>query len=211
MILEKLVVKPYETNCYIIGSANKKEVYIIDPGGEAKKIINKLNILNCRPIGIILTHTHPDHTKALKPLMRQYSIPLWYNKKEFEYFKIFKWMKADTWLSEGDILKINGIHLHVMETAGHSPGSISLYTKDIKTFENKDYDGIVFTGDLIFRRDKGRSDLAGGNEELLCSNIRNKLIYNPKLSDNFLILAGHLEPTTIGEEKKYNPFKERFC
>ncbi len=82
MILEKLVVGPYETNCYIIGSAKKKEVYIIEPGGEANRIINKLDLLQYKPIGIILTHTHPDHTKTLKPLMQRYNVPLWYNKKE---------------------------------------------------------------------------------------------------------------------------------
>ncbi len=120
-------------------------------------------------------------------------------------------MRADNWLREEDVLNINGINLHIMETAGHSPGNISLYSKDITLFKNREYDGLVFTGDLIFRRDKGRSDLTGGNEELLCSNIRNKLIYNPKLSEDFLILAGHLGITTIGEEKKYNPFKYKFC
>jgi len=165
-------------------------------------IIDKIKHLNCEPLTLILTRKHIDHRNALWDLKEKYKIPVFYNKKEFDYFKSLRKIKADKWLIENEIIKVNQITLHVLETGGHSPGRISLYTRDIKDVFGKNYDGIIFTGDLIFKNNIGRSDIRGGNKELLCTNIKNKIMYNPKLTDNFLILAGHRELTTIGFEKK---------
>ncbi len=206
-ILEKLIVGSYGCNCYLVGSKNTNEIYIIDPGAEEDLIIKTIDDLNAHPIGIILTHAHPDHTGAYKFLKNYFDIPLLYNKHAFQHI-IFK--KADQWLKEGDVLRNKDFKLTVLETAGHSPGGISLYSNDIRTFRGNNYDGIIFTGDLIFRRSIGRSNLLGGDQELLFSNIKNKIIYNPLLSENFLILAGHLGITTIGEEKTLNPFGKFF-
>ena len=153
------------------------------------------------PKGIVLTHAHRDHTGAVRRLMRlsDARITLYYHQQGYRHpFR----KKADKWLAEGDLLSLGRITLHVLETAGHSPGGISLYTTDVRTFRGVHYDGVVFTGDLIFRRSLGRTDITGGEKQLLFDNIRSKLMYHPPLSDNFLILAGHLGITTIGEEKR---------
>ena len=74
----------------------------------------------------------------------------------------------------------------------------------------KQIDGVIFTGDLIFRRSIGRSDVGGGNQTQLFSSIKNKIMYNPKLTDNFIIFPGHMGTTSIGEERKFNAFKNYF-
>lgn len=198
------------TNCYLIGSFRTRELFIIDPGGSPDVIINEINELECFPIAIILTHTHIDHRAALEELKNEFNLPIFYNKKEMECFRKLRKIKADKWLKENDILKIDRINLHVLETSGHSPGSLSLYSHNIRNHKRKNYDGIIFTGDLIFKNSIGRTDIRGGDYELLCLNIKNKIMYNPNLSDKFLILPGHNEITTIEAEKKHNPFRKAF-
>jgi glyoxylase-like metal-dependent hydrolase (beta-lactamase superfamily II) len=206
-ILEKLTVGIFGCNCYLIGSKVSNEIYIIDPGAQEKLIIEEIERIKANPIGIILTHAHPDHRGALRTIRNHFDIPLLYHKDEFNQ-NIEQ--RADRWLNDGEWLKVGDLELKVIKTAGHSPGGISLYSNDIRSFRGIQYDGVIFTGDLIFRRSVGRTDLVGGNKSLLFSNIRNKIIYNPSLSEKFLILAGHLGLTTIEEEKHLNPFGQFF-
>jgi len=206
-MLEKIIVGSFFTNCYFIGSDATRNVFVIDPGAESKKIIATIECLKAIPVGSILTHGHPDHAGALKKIKKKFGVPLLYNEKEYKSTIRFK---ADQWLIEGDIIEIDSIKLRVLETGGHSPGGISLYTRDIRVFKEKSYDGVIFTGDLLFRRSIGRTDAEGCDGELLCSNIRDKIMYNPDLTDNFLILSGHMGITTIGEERAFNPYREHF-
>jgi glyoxylase-like metal-dependent hydrolase (beta-lactamase superfamily II) len=207
MILKKLIVGQLLTNSYLFGS--DENIVIIDPGGDGNKIIKEIEELNTNPIAVLLTHGHFDHSTHVRKLSRHYEIPLMYNKKEFDTH-IYAQKEADRWLKEGDIIKIDGINLHVLETPGHSPGSISFYTKDVKRIDGEMFDGIIFTGDLLFRRSIGRSDFHGGNAQVLFSSIKNKIMYNPELTDNFLVLPGHMGKTTIGDERKHNMFKNYF-
>ena len=210
MILLKLIVGALGTNCYIFGSDTTKEVVIIDPGAEGDTIIKAVEDLGVKPIAVLLTHTHFDHTMKVGKIVRNYKIPLMFNKKEFDSGVFTNLRKADKWLSEGDSIKIGEIDLHILETPGHSPGGISFYSKDVKEFNGKKIDGIVFTGDLLFRRSIGRSDIGGGNQNQLFSSIKNKIMYNPELSDDFIIFPGHMGNTSIGEERKLNMFKSFF-
>ena len=132
-----------------------------------------------------------------------------YSKDEFDS-GIFTHKQADNWLKEGDLIKIGEMTLNVLETPGHSPGALSYYSKDPKEYNGKKIDGVIFTGDLIFRRSIGRSDLRGGNPHLLFSSIKTKIMYNPEITDNFLILPGHMGITSVGEERKLNMFKKYF-
>ena len=209
MILKRLVVGPIGTNCYIFGSEKYKQVVIIDPGGDANRIIDEIQKLNVEPIAILLTHGHFDHTLRVNKLIRYFKIPLMYNKKEFDT-KVYTSKEADKWLKEGDLLKIGEITLHILETPGHSPGALSFYSKDIKKINGSKIDGIIFTGDLLFKGSIGRSDIQGGNEKILFDSIRTKIMYNKDLTDNFLICPGHMDLTTIGEERRFNPFKQFF-
>ncbi|MBN1214961.1 MAG: MBL fold metallo-hydrolase [Candidatus Lokiarchaeota archaeon] len=119
-------------------------------------------------------------------------------------------IKADKWLNEGDIIKIGEFNFKVLETPGHSPGSLSFYSKDINEIRGHLIEGVIFTGDLLFKRNVGEFDIPGGDEQLLYQSIKNKLMNNPDITDRFKICAGHWGYTTIGEEKILNPFRKYF-
>ena len=208
LILKKLVVGPLGANSYIFGSSTTKEVVVIDPGGEPNKIIQSLEEVGGKPISILLTHGHFDHTGGMGRIKRHFNIPLMFNKKEYES-GIFHQKQADRWLNEGDIIEIGEIILHTLETPGHSPGSLCFYSKDVKEYNGQMIDGIIFTGDLIFQRGIGRSNLRGGNSNLLFSSIKNKIINNPEFTDNFLIFPGHMGGTSVGEKREMNMFQTR--
>ncbi|MFX1593359.1 MAG: MBL fold metallo-hydrolase [Promethearchaeota archaeon] len=209
MILKRLIVGPLGTNSYIFGSGKTKEVVIIDVGGEPETIINAIEQLEATPICLLLTHGHYDHTLKLGKILRFFDIPLMYNKKEYDS-GIYKQKEANQWLTENDIIKVGEMTLSVLETPGHSPGALSYYSKDPKEYDGNAIDGVIFTGDLIFRRSIGRSDLRGGDPQLLFHSIKTKIMYNPEITDNFLICPGHMGITSVGEERKHNMFKNYF-
>lgn len=198
---------PLGTNSYIFGS--NKKVVMIDIGGDPDIIIDTVEKLEAEPIAVLLTHGHYDHTLKVGKILRYFDVPLMFNKKEFES-GIFTHKKADKWLSEGDSIEVGAMTLKVLETPGHSPGALSYYSKEPKEFEGKSIDGVIFTGDLIFRRSIGRSDLRGGDPHLLFSSIKTKIMYNPEITDNFLILPGHMGISSVGEERQLNMFRNYF-
>ena len=210
MILKTLVVGSYIVNTYIFGSSNTKEVVIIDPGAEAEKIINTVEKLGAKPIAILITHGHGDHVGAAAVVTNYYDIPIMFheNSKRFNGSIINR-----GGLKEGDTIDVGEYTLHVIETPGHSPDSLCYYSKDPKEFNGQEIDGIIFTGDLIFCRGIGRSDFGGGNSNQLFSSIKNKIMYNPEITDNFLIFSGHSYQgflTSVGEERNHNMFKDHF-
>ncbi|MHA2181827.1 MAG: MBL fold metallo-hydrolase [Promethearchaeota archaeon] len=209
MILKKLIVGPLGTNSYLFGSSETKEIVVIDPGGDPSKIIQSIDELGGKPIGILLSHGHFDHTGGLSKVKRHFDIPLMFNKKEYDSGSYHQ-KQADRWLNEGDTLSIGEITLHVLETPGHSPGSLCFYTKDVKEYGGRNIDGIIFSGDLIFRRSIGRSDFGGGDPNLLFSSIKYKIMHNPEITDKFLIFAGHMGATSVGEERQMNMFRNHF-
>lgn len=209
MIFKKLVVGSLATNCYIFGSKKTSELVVIDPGGNADTIIKSIEELGGNPIAVLLTHGHFDHTTKVGKIMRHFQIPLMYSKKEYES-GTFTQKEATRWLVEGDIIDVGEIALHTLETPGHSPGSLCFYSSDVKEFNGKKMDGILFSGDLIFRGSIGRSDFPGGNQNLLFSSIKNKLMRNKNLTDNFIVCSGHMGLTTIGEERAHNMFRKYF-
>lgn len=207
MILEKLIVGGFGTNCYIFGSETAREVVIIDPGAEPDKIIKRIEDLGVTPKAVILTHGHIDHTHKVGRILRYFQIPLLFNEKETQ---IYTTKKADRWLKQGDTFEVGEYTLHVLETPGHSPGSICLYSTEVKEFKGQKIEGIVFTGDLLFRRSIGRSDLMGGDQRALFTSIKSKIMYHPEITDNFIVFPGHMGNTTVGEERSLNMFKSYF-
>ncbi|MGV9202652.1 MAG: MBL fold metallo-hydrolase [Promethearchaeia archaeon] len=209
MILKKLVVGPLGTNCYLFGSEKTSNVVIIDPGGNQDEIKKLITEYNAKPIAILLTHAHDDHISAVKSLKADYDIPLMYNKTEYES-GLYNIIRADKWLEEGDEITVGEYILHVLETPGHTPGSLSYYSTDVHQYQNESTDAIIFTGDLLFRRSIGRTDFKGGNQEQLFASIRNKIFHNSIFSNESVILPGHMGKTTVGFEKEYNFYRNYF-
>ena len=205
--VKRLILGPVFTNTYILKDEKSGEAIIIDPADEAEVIKKAIEMEKISKVKlVILTHAHFDHVGALKEIQQFTGSPSAIHRSELELLKTVPVQaklfglaaevppEPEITLKEGDIIKLGEYELRVIETPGHSPGSISLFIPDEK---------ILFSGDTLFRRSIGRTDLPGGNYQLLISSIKNKLF---RLPDDTVAYPGHEEPTTIGEEKKYNPF-----
>jgi hydroxyacylglutathione hydrolase len=220
-MIERIIVGIFRTNCYLF-ALNKKECIIIDPGGDAEKIISQIELLNMVPTGIAFTHGHFDHTMASGAIIdyfknkglqikcaihredREYlgKTADRMNKKHLKYlgpealalYKEYaaKLPEADFELKKGK--QAFNTKLTVIETPGHSKGSISLYSEQ---------DAVLFTGDTLFFDGIGRSDLPGGDAKLLIASIKEKLLVLPPETSVF---PGHGPLTTIERELKGNSF-----
>lgn len=199
MIFHSMVCNMMSTNCYIFGDEVTKEVVFIDPGGEPTAIAQRIETEGLKPIAIILTHGHPDHTGSAKHLSELYKIPIKYHKKDIGLAGIRKSDGAE-YIKEPDVIKISSEELYVLDSPGHSPGGILLIS-----FKNK----IIFTGDTLFQGSIGRTDL-GGDENALFNSIKTQIMYNPKVDDSFQIFPGHMYESTVGEERQNNAFRNRF-
>ncbi|WP_338470244.1 MBL fold metallo-hydrolase [Niallia sp. XMNu-256] len=199
-----------QTNCYVL----KKEDFsclIIDPGSEGEKLIQYLREEDLKPIAIVLTHAHYDHIGAVDTIRSAYDIPVYVHHLEKDWLSSpalnlsekmpagkVQVNEADEIIMGEQELTIESFSFKIYETPGHSPGSISLYFEDA---------GIVCSGDALFSGSIGRSDLPGGNQELLLKSIHDKLLTLP---ENTAVLCGHGPVTTIGNEMNTNPFLNGF-
>jgi glyoxylase-like metal-dependent hydrolase (beta-lactamase superfamily II) len=206
MILKLFTVGPFASNCYIVGSESSKRGIIIDPGAEAKLILKTVNDLGLTISLIVVTHMHFDHVGALTPVKEGTGAKFALHEAETEAgLGVFSRMlssmtggsfsqlpKPDRLLKDGDTIDIDGLHFTVLHTPGHSPGGISLYGHEI-----------VFTGDALFNYGIGRTDFPGCSYDQLMDSIQNKLMTLP---DETIVYPGHGPSTTIGEERRGNPF-----
>ncbi len=202
MVFDKLVVGPFETSCYLAGDIDSLECAIIDPGAEPEKIIGRIRAGRLKPKMILLTHGHFDHFGAASDLKEKFKIPLMMDKDDLQtidqsiefapHFGIYSSKcYPDELLKDGDIIRAGKYALKVMETPGHTPGGLSFLA-----------DNEIFVGDTLFKNGIGRTDLPGGDAALLKKSLL-KII---RLDDSLKILSGHGDETTIGQEKKNNPF-----
>ena len=204
MILEILRVSPYEVNCYILAEDNNSGAIIIDPGGEERKIKDTLKKYNLKPAFIINTHGHIDHIGCDD----KFGVPVYIHHMDAKLLKdaqlnlsgflAFAYtVKSEIkTLQDEDCIALGQLELEVIHTPGHTPGGICLL---MKKPENK----ILFSGDTLFCQGIGRTDFPGASQNLLIKSIKEKLF---KLDDETVIYPGHGMPSTIGEEKKNNPF-----
>ncbi len=200
MKYRRIVVGSLETNCYLL--INKNQCVIIDPGAEANKIIDEIESLELKPIAIILTHGHIDHCSGVKEIKNLYKIPDYLHKGDDkvitsfiskEYAKMLNLpmpIKPKNLINEGDY-KIGEFKLKIIHTPGHSPGSISIKANNL-----------LFTGDTLFQGSIGRTDLPGGDYNKIQESLKKLMKFN----NDTIILSGHGEITTIGQEKQLNPF-----
>lgn len=207
---ESFVFNPFGENTYIIYSATG-ECVIVDPGcattGEEDRLFGFIDSHRLKPLRVINTHGHVDHVVGNNAVKRRYGIPVAAHPDTQEDFKQAKrqavWLGfqlvgdidlPDVDLEDDELIRLGDGVLEVICTPGHARGSVSLYAPA---------EGWVFTGDALFCRSVGRTDLPGGDFDTLRESIRSRLFTLP---DDTEVFCGHGEPTTIGEEKDFNPY-----
>ena len=208
LIIKDLVVGPLMANCFIFGCNKTKEAVVIDPGGDADRILLSLADSELKVKYIINTHGHFDHVCGngkmkdatgadilIHPLDAPMLGMLSSNAAVFG-ISLENSPPCDHTIEEGETISFGNISLKVIHTPGHTPGGISLYT-----------DGIVFVGDTLFAGSIGRTDFPGGDFDTLISSIKTKLF---DMEDDMRVLSGHGPETSIGSEKRFNPFVGQF-
>ncbi len=204
MILEAISVGLMQANCYVIAPGESCAAIIIDPGGDEALIRRVLAKHKLKPGFIVNTHGHFDHIGC----DNSFEVPVYIHKEDACFLKdpqlnLSGVFTADyevkskiVCLSDGQIIELDGLTLKVLHVPGHTPGGIALSV--VKGSEK-----ILFTGDSLFCQSIGRTDLAFGDEELLIKSIKEKIMILP---DDTVIYPGHGRPSTIGEERRSNPF-----
>ena len=197
MIVERLVVGPFQENCYVIGDEESGTGALIDPGDEATRIALAVEQTGLGIAQIIVTHAHIDHVRAIAPLIDEYSCPVLMHQEAEAMMMGFRFGKVpsvDRYIGDDEVLEVGNIRLHSLYTPGHAPGHLAFYVEE---------EGIVFSGDALFAGSIGRTDLPGGSMDLLMRSISEKLLTLP---DETRVLSGHGPETTIGNERMHNPF-----
>ena len=204
MIVKTLAVGPIMANCFVLGCENTAEAAVIDPGDEPDRILATLADNNLTAKLIINTHGHFDHVGANRKLKEATGAPILIHALDTPMLSQLAGSAAawgmvaenspppDREIEDGDQVNFGNITLTVLHTPGHTPGGISLYT-----------DTEVFVGDTLFAGSIGRTDFAGGSFETLKNSIQQKLF---TLNEDLVVYPGHNNPTTIGTEKRTNPF-----
>lgn len=197
MIVNSLIAGMYEENCYIIMDQKTKEAVILDPGGSFEKIKALIENMKCNVKYILLTHGHADHVGAVEALADEYKVPFYINKNDEEAMAVENFVfgnlrKADYYVKHGDTFKLGEEIIKTIGTPGHTKGGVC-YLVDNK----------CFTGDTLFKGAVGRCDFYGGNGEELIKSIKENLLV---LDDEVEVYPGHGPCSTIGLEKRSNPF-----
>jgi len=198
------MVGPLQSNSYLLADEVTREAALFDPGMESEPVADVLARERLTVTAIINTHGHFDHVFGNAYFKAKTGAPLLMHRADLDLVKrleeqsLYFGFRAtpspppDRFLEEGDEVRVGGIRLRVLHTPGHSPGGICLVT-----------DGTAFVGDTLFAGSIGRTDLPGGSAETLLTSIREKLLTLP---DDTVIYPGHGPATTIGHERRHNPF-----
>lgn len=202
-----MVLGPFMTNTYILYNEETMEGLVVDPSFTPDHYIKAIQDKKIRLLSIFLTHAHVDHMAGMNELRRAFPDAKMYMDKRDRPFlqdaernlsSMFPVPTlvddADVWVKDGDEIETCGYTFRVIDTAGHTPGGISFYLQK---------EGIVFTGDSLFQGSIGRTDFPGGSMKELIGSIKKNLF---SLPDSTVVLSGHGNQTTIGEEKRSNPF-----
>jgi hydroxyacylglutathione hydrolase len=208
VLLETFPVGPLGCNCSILIEPASKSALVVDPGGDFDEIRARLEKAGAKVSAIVHTHTHIDHVGATAPLQRWSGAAARIHEADRILYDMLPVQAAllgvalpeicdlDGDLNDGAIVKVGGLSVHVLHTPGHTPGSVS-FVVDAKTAS------VAFTGDTLFRRSIGRTDLWGGDSDAILRSIRSKLF---TLDASTRVVTGHGAATTIGEEREKNPY-----
>ena len=190
MTIETVIYGPLKNNCYLISCDITQEAVVIDPGGRSKEILRMIKEKGLTVKYIIITHKHRDHTGVNGVVKEATGALIAAGARDAADIKN---PAVDRLLKEGDVITFGNLSLTVLETPGHTPGCICLYTP-----------GSVFTGDTMFHEDVGRTDLPGGDEAALRASIAKLL----KLPEDTIVYPGHEELSSIKHERVANPMKD---
>jgi hydroxyacylglutathione hydrolase len=204
IIINRLTVGSLSANCYIVGSKRTGEGLIIDPGDDAKKIAEAIDESLLEIKTIVLTHGHSDHIAALYNIQSHTGAVVAIHREDSdvlhgrgEYSMMFGISyrtpaPADLLLNDNDVIEMGGFRFRVIHTPGHTPGSICLHT-----------DNRVFTGDTLMHRGIGTTLMPGSSRRQLIDSIHRQLMVLP---DDIILYPGHGRQTTIGAERRNNPY-----
>lgn len=203
--LQKCIVGSVSTNCYLLKNKETGEMLIIDPGDNAGKIEQKILEMQGKPIAILLTHGHFDHILAADEIRKKYNVPIYADQKEEKTLQDARinltayqgngyTLKADVYLTDLQVEELAGFSVQMIETPGHTVGSCCYYMKD---------EDVLFSGDTVFCGSVGRTDFPGSSSAAIVNSLHRLL---DALPDETEVYPGHDVSTTIGYEKRYNPF-----
>ena len=203
--IDTVAVQGLHTNCYLVADEDTLEGVVIDPGGSAGVILKKIADLKLKITQVLNTHGHFDHIMANAEIMQATGAPLGAHPASVELFRanggaalfglrVTTPTEPSQLFEEGDEIHFGSETLEVLHTPGHTPGCISFWSEAHR---------VVFDGDVLFNAGIGRTDLPGGNYRTLMNSIRHKIL---QLPDDTVVYPGHGPHTTVGQEKRSNPF-----
>ena len=199
MEIRRYLGSSFATNIYLVWDEESRKAFLVDPAAPKEDLDKFIKDNELQLVYIILTHGHGDHTGGLRFFQKQYpdaKLIAGRHERKYLYERQEAFgpggVKADIEVKDGDTVDVGNMHLEFIECPGHTPGGISILT-----------DGVLFSGDTLFRASVGRTDFPGGDWDALIHTVKDKLLVLP---EDTLVLPGHMQQTTIGYEKRYNPF-----
>jgi len=206
LLVETLVTGPFQENCYLVARARGEPCVVVDPGDDADVIAGRIEELDLRPEIILNTHGHLDHIGAVPEIKRRFGIPFAIHPADAPLLKDvneqarmfglegYEDPEVDRDLVAGETVSAAGIEFELLFTPGHSPGHVTLRPNG---------ESCVFSGDCLFAGSIGRTDLPGGDPATLKKTLEDVFLALP---DETVVYSGHGPSTTIGAERKSNPF-----
>lgn len=208
MNVHMMSVGPFQSNCFVVQCKETRDAIVVDAGADAERIISTIRKLGVTVKAIVNTHAHIDHVSGLSEVVGEFSVPVLMHERELPVYEsvpdqarmfglpVPKLVDISRYIVEGDSVKFGRCEGVVRETPGHSPGGISLLFADANP-------PCVFVGDVLFMGSIGRTDLMGANHDVMMRTLRNIVLSWP---DDMVVHSGHGPSTTIGIERRSNPF-----
>ncbi len=202
MLIKTFAVGQLQTNCYIVTDENTLECAVIDPGAESGRILNYIDDNKLKPKCILITHGHYDHTMAVEAVFEATKAKVYIHRNDADMEGLYDDMKQYSgkagsskeeavlvFYSEGDIIKVGSLEFKVLETPGHSRGSVTLLCQNA-----------LFTGDTLFKDSCGRTDFEGGSYDVLMKSLKRLYL----LEGDYEVYPGHADSSTLNRERRFN-------